>query len=318
MSGYKKLAIYLVSFLAIVLWGLSYIWSDRLLRIGIPVEYFVFVRVLVAGFLLLLFNIAVGNDIRIRREDSYKFLALAFCEPFIYFVCETYGIQLTESPTYSALIIASTPIFSVGAGMLFFKEKVYLLNFIGVLVCLAGIVLVTLCASGIGEYFVLGVILLLVAVLAEVGHASFTKSLSGGYKPQVIVMYQFLIGAAYLFPLFMTKGMRQFDYELYLSWEVMEPIICLAVLCSSIAFSLWVNTIRHLGVARSSIFLAMIPIVTAVAGFCFGQERLTSVQWIGVGIACLGVVLSQFVCGRGEATACQEASEPAATSKPES
>ena len=92
-SKSKKVAVYTSSLLAIVLWGMSYIWNDRLLRLGIPVEYFVYVRVLMAGMMLLLYNIVVGHNIHIHRKDSFKFLALAACEPFIYFVCETYGIQ---------------------------------------------------------------------------------------------------------------------------------------------------------------------------------------------------------------------------------
>ena len=293
-----KLAIYIISTIAIILWGLSYIWSDRLLRLGIPVEYFVFVRTLMAGFLLLIYNIIVGNNIHIRRSDSFKFLVLAACEPFVYFLCETYGIQLTESPTYSALIIAMTPLVATGAGVLFFKEKLSWLNIVGMLVCLGGLVMVTLCASTVGEYFILGIILLIVAVFAEVGHASFTKSLSGDYKPQVIVMYQFLIGSAYLFPLFMSKGMRHFEYSFYLSWQVWEPILCLALLCSSLAFSLWVSSIKSLGVAKSSIFQAMIPVVTAIAGVVIGSERLSRLQWCGIAVAIAGLILTQTVVRR--------------------
>ena len=293
-----KLAIYIISTIAIILWGLSYIWSDRLLRLGIPVEYFVFVRTLMAGFLLLIYNIIVGNNIYIRRSDSFKFLVLAACEPFVYFLCETYGIQLTESPTYSALIIAMTPLVATGAGVLFFKEKLSWLNIVGMLVCLGGLVMVTLCASTVGEYFILGIILLIVAVFAEVGHASFTKSLSGDYKPQVIVMYQFLIGSAYLFPLFMSKGMRHFEYSFYLSWQVWEPILCLALLCSSLAFSLWVSSIKSLGVAKSSIFQAMIPVVTAIAGVVIGSERLSRLQWCGIAVAIAGLILTQTVVRR--------------------
>ena len=293
-----KVAVYIISTIAIVLWGLSYIWSDRLLRLGIPVEYFVFVRTLVAGFILLIFNIIAGYNIRIRRRDSFKFLVLAACEPFVYFLCETYGIQLTESPTYSALIIAMTPLVATGAGVLFFKEKLSWLNVVGMLVCLGGLTMVTLCASTVGEYFIFGILLLIVAVFAEVGHASFTKSLSGDYKPQVIVMYQFLIGSAFLFPLFMTKGMRHFEYSFYMSWAVWEPILCLAVLCSSLAFSLWVSSIKSLGVAKSSIFQAMIPVVTAVAGVVLGSERLTKLQWCGIAVAIAGLILTQTVVKR--------------------
>ncbi len=286
-SKSKKIAVYTVSLLAIVLWGMSYIWNDRLLRLGIPVEYFVYVRVLMAGMLLLLYNIVVGHNIHIHRKDSFKFLALAACEPFIYFVCETYGIQLTQSPTYSALIIASTPIFSMVAGILIFREDLSLLNILGVLVCLGGLGLVTFTSSEVGQYFFLGILLLLVAVLAEVGHASFTKSLSGNYRAEVIVMYQFLIG-----------GLKNFEYDVYLSWAVLEPILCLALLCSSLAFTLWVSSIKMLGVAKSSIFMSMIPVVTAVAGYLGGTEILSPVQWGGILIAVFGVVFSQWACKR--------------------
>ena len=147
-------------------------------------------------------------------------------------------------------------------------------------------------------WVILGILLLLVAVLAEVGHASFTKSLSGNYRAEVIVMYQFLIGSAYLMPLFLTRGLKHFEYDLYLSWAVLEPILCLALLCSSLAFTLWVSSIKMLGVAKSSIFMSMIPVVTAVAGYLGGTEILSPVQWGGILIAVFGVVFSQWACKR--------------------
>ena len=68
----NKLVVYIVAIFSIILWGMSYIWSDRLLRLGIPVEYFVAVRVQMAGLLLLLYNIVVGNNIHMKRKDSFK------------------------------------------------------------------------------------------------------------------------------------------------------------------------------------------------------------------------------------------------------
>lgn len=290
-------SIYLLSFVAVILWGLSYIWSNRLLELGIPVEFFVFARVLLAGLLLLLLNLLMGKNIRIHNKDLPFFLLLSLFEPFIYFICETYGISFTGSPTYSALIIASTPIASVVAGMLIFKEKFNILNMIGILVCLCGIVMVTLCAESIGDMFMIGLLLLIIAVLAEVGHASCTKALTTReYEPQVIVMFQFLIGSLYLLPLFLTKGIRNFDPVTYMSWDVWKAILCLAVFCSSIAFSLWVGTIKNLGVAKSSIFLSMIPVVTAVAEWVMGGHVLRPLQWVGIFISCLGVVVTQITC----------------------
>ena len=290
----SKLLTYIASIFAITLWGMSYIWTDKLIALDIPIFYFVFVRILLAGLVLFLFNTAYGRIKRIQRQDLPKFLLLAFFEPFIYFICETFGLKLTGSPTLSAMVIATIPIFSIGAGIIFFKEKVNFINIIGILFSLVGIVMVAMAKGTLGEHFIWGIVLLLIAVISEVGHASITKSLAGNYSSQIIVMYQFLIGAIYLLPLFIWKGIDGFNMEVYFSAEVWYPLICLAILCSSLAFSLWVSTIKNLGVAKSSIFSALIPVAAAIIAWVLGHEYLNSRQWIGIVISTAGVILSQY------------------------
>lgn len=203
----SKTLVYIASVFAITLWGMSYIWTDQLIALNIPIFYFVFVRILFAGLVLFLFNTAYARIKRIQRRDLPKFLLLAFFEPFIYFICETYGLKETGSPTISAMIIATIPLFSIGAGILFFKEKINAVNVLGIVFSLVGIVMVAMAQGELGNNFIWGIVLLLIAVVAEVGHASITKSL---------------------------------------------------------AFSLWVSTIKNLGVAKSSIFSALIPVAAAL------------------------------------------------------
>ena len=140
----QKTVIYIASTFAILLWGMSYIWTDKLINLGIPIFYFVFVRILLAGIVLFLFNTASSRIKRIQRRDLPKFLLLSLCEPFIYFLCETYGLKETGSPTISAMVIATIPIFSIGAGILFFKEKINAINIAGILMSLVGIVMVAM------------------------------------------------------------------------------------------------------------------------------------------------------------------------------
>ena len=290
----SKLLVYIASIFAITLWGMSYIWTDKIIAQGIPIFYFVFVRILLAGIILFLFNTAYGRIKRIQKQDLPKFLLLAFFEPFIYFLCETFGLKLTGSPTLSAMVIATIPIFSIAAGILLFKEKVNTVNISGILLSLVGIVMVAMAKGELAQNFIWGIVLLLIAVISEVGHASITKSLAGIYSSQIIVMYQFLIGSVYLLPLFLWKGLDGFDYEVYFSGDVWYPLICLAVLCSSLAFSLWVSTIKSLGVAKSSIFSALIPVAAAIIAWILGHEILNSRQWAGIAISTIGVVLSQY------------------------
>ena len=290
----SKTLVYIASVFAITLWGMSYIWTDRLISLNIPVFYFVFVRIFLAGIVLFLFNTAYARIKRIQRRDLAKFLLLAFFEPFIYFICETYGLKETGSPTISAMIIATIPIFSIGAGILFFKEKINAVNVLGIVFSLTGIVMVAMAQGELGDNFIWGIVLLLIAVVSEVGHASITKSLASNYSSQTIVMYQFLIGAAYLFPLFLFKGLDGFSIKTHFTPEVWYPIICLAILCSSLAFSLWVSTIKNLGVAKSSIFSALIPVAAALIAWSLGHEVLNTRQWIGIGVSTFGVILSQY------------------------
>ena len=288
-----KATAYLAASGTVLLWGMSYIWSDRLLDAGIPVEFFVPVRTLLAGMLLLVLNKAARLDMRMRKKDIGKFLLLALCMPLVYFICETYGLQLTQSPTITSLIIATNPLFAMGAGMLIFKEHFSRLNILGVFVTLAGLFLVTWTRTETGPWFWAGVAVLFLAVISEVSQIAFTKSLSSTYAPSVIVMYQFLLGAVLFLPLFLSKGMAHFDASLYLSWKVVYPTLALALLCSAAAFTFWAYAIARLGVAHTSVFLAVVPLVTAVLSFLFGDERLALLQWAGLAVGLVGIYLTQ-------------------------
>lgn len=290
----KTSVIYIASAFAILFWGMSYLWTDKLIGQGISIFYFVFIRMLLAGIVMFMFNAATSKVVGIHRRDIPKFLLLAFCEPLVYFICETYGLKETGSPTLSAMIIATIPIFSIGAGIIFFKEKINKINIIGIIMSLTGIVMVAMAKGAVGEHFIWGIILLLIAVLSEVGHASLTKNLAGTYSSQTIVMYQFLIGSVFLLPFFLWKGFDDFDPAVYLSADVWNPILCLAILCSSLSFTLWVSTIKTLGVAKSSIFSALIPVVSAIIAWMIGREALSARQWFGIALSAVGVVMSQY------------------------
>jgi len=284
---------YLAATGTVLLWGMSYIWADRLLDLGIPVEYFVPVRTLMAGLLLLVVNKLTRQDMRLRRKDIGKFLLLSLCMPLVYFICETYGLELTQSPTITSLVIATNPLFAMGAGMLIFKERFSKLNIAGVFVTLAGLFLVTWTRTETGPWFWAGVAVLFLAVISEVSQIAFTKSLSATYAPSVIVMYQFLLGALLFLPLSLGKGITHFDASLYLSWKVVYPTLALALLCSAAAFTLWAYAIARLGVAHTSVFLAVVPLVTALLSFLFGDERLAPLQWAGLAVGLVGIYLTQ-------------------------
>ena len=289
----KLLPAYLCAMLTVALWAMSYIWSDRLLALHIPVEFFVPVRTLMAGVLLWGINLVTAQKMRIRRQDAWRFGLLALCMPLVYFIAETYGLQFTESPTITSLIIATNPLFAMAAGIFIFREDFSKLNILGVVITLVGLWLVAYSRSHTGPLFWLGIAILFIAVISEVSQIAFTKHLSAHYAPSVIVMYQFLLGAVLFIPLFATKGLQSFTPSLYLSWSVLYPTLALALLCSATAFTSWAYAIGKLGVARTSVFLAVVPLVTALLAWVLGEETLKPLQWAGLAVGIVGIYLTQ-------------------------
>ena len=72
----KTLGAYLAASLTTLLWGVSYLWSDSLLDNGIPVEFFVPVRMLLAGILLGVINKMTGQSMKIQRKNDIWFFVL--------------------------------------------------------------------------------------------------------------------------------------------------------------------------------------------------------------------------------------------------
>ena len=74
---------------------------------------------------------------------------------------------------------------------------------------------------------------------------------------------------------------------------MLYPTLSLALFCSATAFTSWAYAIKVLGVARTSVFLAVVPLVTAVLAFLVGEETAVPLQWLGLAIGMVGIYLTQ-------------------------
>ncbi|MFA6770822.1 MAG: EamA family transporter, partial [Bacteroidales bacterium] len=61
----------------------------------------------------------------------------------------------------------------------------------------------------------------------------------------------------------------------------------------SLAFILFINSIKELGVARANIFTAIVPVISAFAAFYIGQDTMNIRKIIGVLIVVTGVIIAQ-------------------------
>ena len=274
-------------------WGFSFIWSNQVLKSGVPVYALVFFRMAIAGALLLAFTLATRQLEMPRRKDLKWFLLLALAEPFLYFIGETFGMKLTASPTLCSVVIATIPIFSMVFAMSVYREKVSKPNMAGIFLTLPGICIVVF-ENGFGRIeHPAGMAMLFVAVFSAVGYSLVVKKLADKYNSITINTWQHVVGALYFLPLFFSM-----DYQtvktLPFTWELVRPILLLAIFCSCLCYYLFINTIRELGVSRTSTFTSLIPVITAVGAFLLGAENLPVQKIVGIAVVVTGLVLSQY------------------------
>ncbi len=284
---------YLYISIAIIAWGLSFIWMDSLISNDIPVLVFMTGRLIIASVVLWTVALATKKFNRLDKKDIIWFLLLGLFQPYFYFLGETFGLKATESPTLSSLVIATFPIFSIIVGQIFFKEKLKRLNILGILITLPGVFLMAYTEDGFTAKYLWGIALLFGAVFSSLCDASIVKKLAARYNAITITTIQFTVGAMLFLPTMLIvdgKSLGQLDL---IATDVIVPIVLLGLFCSALAFLLYNQSLKDLGLARTATFTALIPVVTAVASALFGHESFTIGQVAGILVVVAGVILTQ-------------------------
>ena len=285
---------YLLILVTVFLWGMSFLWSDAVLDQGVPVFTFIFTRMVIAASALTLFSLLTGKFQRIRRGDLKWFAAMTAFEPFLYFLGESFGLKITDSPTLCSVIIATIPVFSLVVGWILFREKLSTLNRAGIFVAVAGVILFVLVGGNLHARYMYGIAILFLAAIGSTGYTAICKKLADkGYNPLSIVTWQFILAIGFFLLPFVVFEASEWKPE-YLSWPVLRPIIALAVLCSGLAFVIYAACVDRLGMTRTTVFLPLVAIVSAVAAILLGQDRLHTFQMVGILVAMLGVVMAQY------------------------
>ena len=292
MENKRNLAVYLYIITAVILWGISFVWTNSLLQMNVPILTFTFMRMAVAGIILMGVSLALRKLQKIDKKDYKWFLLLALCEPFIYFIGETYGLKATGSPALSSVIIATIPVLTLVAGQVFYKEKISVWNTIGIFMTIPGIFMMAYRGEGFSAEYSWGIALLFVAVFSATGYSSVVRKLTDKYNDYTITSTQFLLGALYFLPLVVIFERNLLSADL-LTWKVLYPICSLAILCSATCFLLYVRTIRSLGITKTAIFTSMIPAFSALSSFLAGYDTFTPMQIAGIAIVVAGVILTQ-------------------------
>lgn len=272
-------------------WSFSFVWIKIVYQTYNPITT-VFIRLIISSILLFIFALSFKKLQKIDKSDYKILFSLAFFEPFLYFLGESFGLKMVSS-TMGSVIVSTIPLFSPIVAYYLYKEKVSKINIIGILVSMLGVGLIIYNSNTNSISSPLGIILMFVAVFAAIAYSSRLKLLVNKYNAITLITYQNLIGIFLFLPLFLIFDLDHF-IQARPSKEVVIAILQLAIFASSLAFLFFIYGLKHLGITKSNTFINMIPAFTAIFAFYILDEQISMQMIIGISIVIGGLFLSQL------------------------
>lgn len=272
-------------------WSFSFIWF-KIAYLGYnPITVVIF-RLAISATLITIIAAFLKRLQKPSKKDFWLFVSMAFFEPFIYFLGESYGLKYVSS-TVAAVIVATIPLISPVFAWYFFKEKLKWMNVAGLAFSFLGVGLVVLNGSFKFDASPLGVGLEFIAVLAAIAYSLVLRKLVLRYNTLSIIAYQNIIGVVLFLPVWLAVDFNDFISRPFHP-EAFRAIIMLAVFASTLAFVFFTQSIRQIGVNRSNSFINLIPVFVAILSFFILKEELIGQQIVGILIVVAGLFLAQI------------------------
>ena len=190
--------------------------------------------------------------------------------------------------------ITIAPFFTAVLSYLVLKEERLKRNFfIGFVLAMIGISLISFNTSSNFKLNPLGDLLALLAALIWAVYSILTKKISEyGFNTIQVTRRMFMYGIIFmlftLIPLDFKLNLKRFANPVYLG-----NIVFLGVGASAGCFVTWNFAIKILGTIKTSIYIYIVPVVTVITSFLVLNERITILSLVGTLLTLMGLFLSQ-------------------------
>ena len=284
---------------SMIIWGSSFVFSKICLQSIDPVAL-IWLRLFISLFVLIPVVYLFYRDVFSFQWKDLKYLGLlAFFEPFLYFLGENFSLVYLSASLVS-VIIATIPVFTTVFAVLIYKEKLSRINTLGIAVSICGTIYIVLWNnSGLDSASIRGVLLAFLAVFSSTCYMLILKKLLRDYNPIALLAWQNTIGCILFTPFFLGfSNMDAINNSLFAvsgkeSFMLWTALLILALFCSAIAFLLFANAIKIGGIAKTSVFSNVVPIVTFILAAIAGQEHFSPIKFVAIFIVVGGLILVQ-------------------------
>lgn len=282
------------------LFGLSYICTKEATLAASALTLLGW-RFFVAAAFMALCAASGRMQVRWKGKPRKPLLAVALCNPVVYFVAETVGISWTTA-SESGAFLACIPAVSLLASTLLLGKSPQKHQIVGIMVTLVGVLMVVLAAGASASFSISGYVVLTAAVLS---YALYSVSVekAAAYTGAELTAVMMAAGAAVFIPLALAEGWHTETLAYSLCLPLTNSAFLAAVLyqgvgCSVLAFFLSNIAIASIGVNRTASFIGISTVVSIVAGVTLLGETFSLMQTIGVAVILAGVYIANANIGK--------------------
>jgi drug/metabolite transporter (DMT)-like permease len=283
---------YIVDFLLItvvVIWGFNFAVMKVMYRYFSPITFNA-IRFVISSAAMVLTLKARGERALPDWKDTRRVIWLGFLGNTLYPFIYVLGLDRTKAGN-AALLMALTPVFAflIGVGMK--KEQFSMGVLIGIILSLSGaaaIVLFGRSEVSFSESWQ-GDLLMIAAAIFWAWQSVESTRLLPKYGPIRLTVFAMTAGSAILVPLSIPWLLSQ-------DWRSVPLVGWLglaysALLSITYSYFIWAYAINEIGVAHTSVFNNVTPIVALFAGWLMLSEKPLPTQLVGVLLVLVGVFM---------------------------
>lgn len=312
-GGYREKQLAIVALIvSMIIWSVSGIAIKHAL-VALPPFTMILMRFIPSVLLMLIIGFIRRKHSlfclqRMERKDLPLFLLAGFCQPFLYYMLETYAYDALNSPTIAETLLSTSPLLSPVFAAILLRERITGNNIFGIFVSTGGVFVLTLAGAenySIGSYW--GVLLAFLAVSAAVIDSVMMRKAPMRYSALSFVFYTQVISLLFFIPVWFWRegpsALMAIDWN-----QLADPassltialwsVSYLTVFASVTAFILFCYALRQIGVTNANAFNNIRPVFTAIWMFLFFGEHLPALKWVGIGLIIFGL----FICQKREKT----------------
>lgn len=277
---------------ATIFWGVNVSFTKALIPQWMTAEGIIVVRLVGGCILMWLVSLFVRTQ-PIARHDWLK-LGLGgavglFLFIFLFVTSLRYG-----NPIDISIIMTLPPVFVILIGVVFQHQRPSLLEYIGVVISMAGAVVVIMAghsAEG-GNNRLLGDLLAVASTLCYAFYLVILEGPTRTYRPVNLLRWVFLFAA--LPALFLIPGMQ--DMPIVHTAKAAPWLeIAFILLCPTfMAYFLVQPAIKHIGSELVSLYQYLLPVFATLSAVLMGLDKLKWIQVVAMAIIIGGMVLTNI------------------------